>query len=86
MRKPDKSDIFIITFVLFIFLIAALFAVLTSCQPKDDILKNAEFPCECTYKGWDYEIHLQCQDSLYKFRDENYYRVVKEGETINKRF
>lgn len=70
-------------------LIAAIAGILiglyfSSCQPSKDPLSNAEFSCECIYKGYEYEIHFQCQEEKpYKFKDEKYYKRCNEGDIIN---
>lgn len=71
-----------ITLLAQLLFIIGLVVIIYTCQPPKDILQDAEFPCEIIRKGYNHAIHIQCQDSLYKFRSENYYTAFKEGEII----
>ncbi len=63
MKRPDGYAVAILTIIVTL-IIVALIGFFTSCQTKKpDSLKDAKFECECIYKGFNYEVYIQCQDS-----------------------
>ena len=83
MRKLKIKTLFIIELISIItwLIVTASFF---SCQPKDDILKNAKFPCKCTYKSTtDYAIKFKCQRKQPSyFKSESYHKKIKLDSVI----
>ena len=86
MKKLTVKEKLKVAAVACIMAMITMFVLMFGCKAPEHPLSKAVHPCECVYKGWDYEIHFQCQDSLYKFRDERYYREIDEREIIKQSF